>query len=518
MSGDESEPGLPSSEEVHSSGIDGLDKILRGGFPREGMHIIQGGPGTGKTTLALQYLLRGTADGDRGLYFTASQSRRGLERIARSHGWSLDGITVHELSPNLIGNAAAADQSVLHTADVELDELTHTLRDVLDKVAPRRVILDSLGALRLLAASTARFHREVIRLQQFLVERNCTGLFLADWPTDSAAGGEVDLQTLATSMIHLSTTSPDYGEVRRSLRVVKVRGVAISGGCHNFRIRTGGLQVFPRLALELKREYTEFRTVPSGIKVLDELLGGGLENGTTCMLIGPPGSGKSSLGSVFVRKYAEQGGRSTIFLFDERPETFKGRAAGLGVNLQPAIEAGNVSVVLLDPAEITPGEFAQSVRSAVERDQSRLIMIDSLTGYFNAMGSGQMLAVQMHELITFLSRSGVLTLLVVAEGGGLGVGPTNSQTDISYLSDSIILMRMFETGGMIRRCLSALKKRQGEHETTIREILIKPGSIDVSAEPLNHLRHILGGDPDPVTVLGEGCAVAANPAGPGDGG
>jgi circadian clock protein KaiC len=490
--------GEPGAESADSSGVEGLDHVLRGGFPRDGIHLIQGGPGTGKTTLGLQYLLAGTATGDKGLYLTAAQTRRGLERIAHSHGWSLDAITVHELSPpGVTGDAAAAEQTVLHTADLELDELGRELRQVIERIAPRRVVLDSLAAIRLLAGSTARFHREVVRLRQLLIRSDCNTLFLSDsGPSDAEAG--TDLQSLATSAVSLEQIAPDYGDVRRRLQVIKIRGVPYQGGYHYFRIRTGGLEVYPRLVPDFHKEYTDFKTVPSGIETLDHLLGGGLELGTTCLFIGPPGTGKSTLAAVFARSAGEKDMKTAFFLFDERPETFKARSKGLGIDLKPHMDGDRLSLAMLDPGAITSGQFAQEVRRVVEEEHAQLVVIDSLTGYFNAMGNSSTLPVDMHELLTFLSRSGVLTILIVAaQEGVLGLG-SQPATDISYLSDSVIVTRMFEADGVIRRCMAAIKKRQGEHETTIREVFIKPGSVDVSKEPLRKFRGLLGGQPEPL--------------------
>ncbi len=479
--------------EVASTGIPGLDAILLGGFPRDEVHLVQGSGGTGKTTLALQFLIAGSQAGETGLYITLSQTKRGLETIARSHGFSLDGLVVEELSAGTVAERAAADQTVLHTSDLELGELTRDLCARIDQIQPRRVIVDSIGVIRLLAGSAPRFHREVILLRQFLARRSCTVLFLDDGPAEGKSEGRAhtEFHNIATSVVHLDQIPPEYGEVRRRIRVVKVRGVAFQGGYHNFRIRKGGLQVFPRLG-PTTTEYNDFQTVPSGLAVLDHLLGGGLEQGTACLFVGPPGTGKSTLASIFCRSEAERGDVASIFLFDERPETFAARAKGLKIDLAPHLAAGRVLLKQLDTSSVSAGEFADQIREAVVRDGAKIVVIDSLTGYFNAMGESPMLLVQMHELLNFLSRHGVLTLLLIAQQGFMTVG-TVAHVDVSYLSDSIIVLRSFVAGGKVRRCLAAVKKRQGEHETTIRELFLDSRGVRIGETALRDVRHVLGG-------------------------
>lgn len=464
------------------------------------MHLVRGGSGTGKTTLAAQFLLAGVRAGERGLYISLAQTRKGLEELARSHGWSLEGVDIHELPPSLVADSMAAHQTVLHTSEVELHELTEELRRVVEQHQPRRVVFDSLGIIGLLAGGAARYHREIVSLRQFLTDQGCTALFLDDWQVgmDPESASESPFSGLATSAIYMAQRVPDYGDVRRRILVSKVRNVAFEGGYHDFRIRKGGLEVYPRLGAP-EEEYTDFQSIPSGIATLDELLGGGLELGTTCLFIGPPGTGKSTLASVFTRSAALQGHATAIFLFDERPETFKARAKALGVDLSPLIAENRLLLRKMDTSSITPGEFAQRIRTAVEEHQVKVIVIDSLTGYFNTMESTTMLVVQMHELLDYMNRNGVLTMLLLSQEEVLNIGP-NSRIDVSYLSDSIIVLRMFESGGEIRRCLSAIKKRQGEHKTSIRELFIRPGEVTIGSEPLRRLRHILGGTPE---LLGE---------------
>ncbi len=470
------------------TGIAGLDEILRGGLPRGDLHLLLGSAGTGKTTLALQFLLTGVAAGEIGLYITLAQTPKWLEAIAQSHGWSLSGLIVHELSPA----GLAVQQTVLHTDEVELGELTEGLRQVVENVKPRRLVFDSISILFMLSGSRTRYYQELTRLREFLAGR-CTSLFLGDSNTEveerSSGSG---LDTLATSVIVLDQSAPDYGDVRRRVRVVKVRGVEFQSGYHNFRIRTGGLQVYPRLG-SLGVPYTAFHPYDSGIGPLDELLGGGLEKGTTCLIMGPSGSGKSTMAAVYARAVAEAGERTAIFLFDEREETWTARSEGIGLKIADHIAGGRLVFDEVETSRVTPGEFAQQVRSAVDAG-AKVVVIDSLTGYFNAMANAPMLVIQMHELLRYLSRRGVLTIVLVSQEGILSV--KQSILDISYLSDTILLLRFYEDRGTVHRCLSAVKKRHGEHETTIRELLIRTGSVDVGATPLINFRRILSGEPE----------------------
>jgi circadian clock protein KaiC len=492
------EPSAPGDDQAASTGVEGLDEILRGGFTRDEMHLIRGGSGTGKTTLALQFLLAGARAGERGLYISLAQTKKSFDMLARSHGWSLEGLTVHEVTSDAIAGSMAAHQTVLHTSEVELNELTRELRRVVEQSQPRRAVFDSLGMIGLLAGGVARYHREIASLRQFLTGHGCTTLFLDDWQVggEPESAPESPFSALATSVVNMEQRVPDYGEVRRRILVSKVRNVAFEGGYHDFRILTGGLEVYSRLEAP-EQEYTDFRAIHSGIATLDELLGGGLDLGTTCLFIGQPGMGKSTLASIFARSAVLQGDAAAIFLFDERPETFKERSTALGIDLSPHLTEERIFLQKMDTSSITPGEFAHRVRQAVEGRRVKVVVIDSLTGYFNAMESTTMLVVQMHELLDYLNRNGVLTMLLLSQEGFM-TGGGKSAVDVSYLSDSVIVLRMFEMGGDIRRCLSVVKKRQGEHMTSIRELFIRPGEVTVGSEPLRRVRHVLSGEPESI--------------------
>ena len=475
-----------------STGIKELDEILGGGFVRGELHLLEGGPGTGKTTIALQFLLEGVRAGERCIYLTLAQSRRALEEIAASHGWSLDGFELHELSPSGVVETVAAQQSVLHTADVELAAVTREIGELVHRVKPRRVVLDSMGTIRLLAGSRERYHREILSLKELLTAQRCTALFIAESHVTRDAGSDSgDLQTLCASITELDQETPDYGTVRRRLRVVKTRALEHEGGVHNFNIFTGRLEIYPRLGGFQRKDHGVGVVLQSGVSGLDEVLGGGLQEGTTCVLVGPPGSGKSTLGGCFVHEAAKRRERSAIYLFDERAVTFLSRSKAVGINLEPALRAGRLVLHQLDTTSISAGEFAHRVRLEVEDHDTRVVLIDSLTGYFSAIPNDKMLMAQMHELLMFLGRSGVLTLLIVVQPGFMTVGETHS-VDVSYLSDTILVLRQFEAGGHVRRCIAAMKKRGGEHSTTLRELLIQPGSVQLG-EVLAQYENILSG-------------------------
>jgi circadian clock protein KaiC len=488
------EPKLPHVSPVRpplaGSGVTGLDQVLGGGFPRGEMHIVQGVAGTGKTTMALSFLREGVRLGESTLYVTLSQPKSHLERIAISHGWSVEGMVVQELAPGTVAERLSARQSVLATSDVELQEVFQELAATVARVKPLRAVLDSVSIVQILAGHQ-RYHHELVTLRQLFVENGCTVLFLSDHPAETQQGSqpEVEFHPLAGCVLHLEQEPRMYGDVRRKIRIVKSRGLRSAGGYHDLKIRTGEMEVFPRLGAYTQPEHSEFTVLASGIKALDQSLGGGLEFGTACLLVGPSGVGKSTLASIFVTAAAAKGKHAAIFLFDERPETYKARAEGVKIGLRPHIESGRVMLRQIDPAEIAPGEFAQQVRQTIERQHSAVVVIDSVAGYFNAVGSSDLFIAQLHELLTFLSRRGVLTIITAAQVGFMSIGELRG-VDVSYVSDAIMVLGFFEHAGDLRRFAVAVKKRQGGHGSEVRELVISGDGVQIG-EPLREFGRIV---------------------------
>lgn len=473
-----------------ATGIPGLDHILGGGLPRHWLYLVQGAPGTGKTTLGLQFLLEGVRQGERVLYVTLSHTELELREIAGSHGWSMGGVPIYEFSAGEAANRLAADQTVLHTADVELGETTDALLEVIMRTRPERLVFDPINQIQLLTDSPLRYRRQLLTLKQTLTDLTCTSLFLAE---EHIPGGYPELQNLVHGTLVLEQRAPDYGSVRRRLQLVKGRGMVYLGGYHSFQIRTGGLDVYPRLDTRKRDGHARWKPVKSGVEELDTLLGGGLEEGIACMIVGPTGTGKTSIATLYAQAAAARGEPSAVFLFDERIETFYRRAEALGMDLQAYTEAGVVQVLQVDTGELSPGEFAHVVREAVETGGAKVVVIDSLTGYLNAMTQEKLLITQMHELLTYLSQRGILTFLIMAQGGVLGEGEIEP-LDISYLADAVVFLRHFESEGRIRRAISVIKKRHGAHESTIRELRITELGVEVG-EPLTAFSSILTGTP-----------------------
>ena len=476
-----------SDKPLISSGVRGLDAVLNGGLPRERMYMLQGAPGTGKTTLALQHLIDGRRCGECGLYVTLSESRDELHAVARSHGWSLDGIAIFELSAAAPAEAEDEENTLYVPAEVELNERVRALLGEVDRVKPKRIVLDSCSELRLLAQSPLRFRRQLLGLKAELVQRGCTILLL-----DNPEGGNELLQSLAHGVIALEQLSPSYGAERRRLRVLKLREVAFRGGYHDFVIRHEGVDVFPRLVAAEHHEDFVAEPVSSGLPALDALLGGGPDRGTSMLIVGPAGSGKSALASQYVVHAAGRGEPAAIFAFDEAKRTLQARALGLGMKLDQYIASGLVRVQQVDPAELSPGEFVSAVRAAVERDGARVLVVDSLNGYLHAMPEEQFLLAHMHELSSYLRQQGVLCILVVAQHGFLG--SMSAPVDLSYLADNVLMTRYFEANGRVRKALSVVKKRTGMHESTIRELSLAAGGIQVGPA-LAQFHGVLSGVP-----------------------
>jgi circadian clock protein KaiC len=476
------------------TGISGLDDILRGGFPKNCVYLISGAPGSGKTTLAMQFLLEGARCGERCLYVTLSESRAEIDKVARSHGWDLSRLTLRELIPSERNLSPDAQITVFNPSDMELGETTQAMIEAVNEHRPQRVVLDSLSELRLIAQNPLRYRRQVLALKQFFSGHDCTVLML-----DDRAGATEDdhLQTVAHGVVHLEQLANQYGAERRRLRVTKMRGVSFRGGYHDFAIRRGGLDVFPRLvAAEHGAPFVD-QEVSSGNAQLDQLLSGGLPRGTSTLLLGPAGAGKSSVATQFASAAVARGERAAMFVFDETTGTLRSRSRKLGIPIERPVETGLLSVQQVDPAELSAGEFAAIVRRAAEgRDSvgtpAKLIVVDSLNGYLNAMPEENFLTAQLHELLSYLGQLGVVTILTVSQSGM--VGQMSSPVDTTYLADNVILFRYFESRGVIRRAISVVKKRSGQHERTIRELDMGAPGIMVG-EPLTDFQGILTGVP-----------------------
>ena len=471
------------------TGVPGLDDILHGGLIKNRLYLVDGNPGAGKTTLSLQFLLQGAAEGLRCLYITLSETREELQAGAASHGWSLDGLDVVELVTDEGALDADSHLTLYHPSEVELGETMRKVLAAVERVNPSRVVLDSLSEMRLLAQSSLRYRRQILALKQFFSGRRCTVLLLDDRTSE---GPDLQLQSLAHGVISLDHTAPAYGTARRQLRVIKFRGSDFRGGFHDFQIRRGGLAVFPRLVSAEHVVPFDGGQLQSGVAALDALLGGGLGRGTSTLLVGPPGTGKSTLALHYVAAAAAAGEHAAVFIFDETKNTLLTRAAALGLSITEGSGPGEILVRQVDPAELTPGAFAWLVRQAVEVNGARVVVIDSLNGYLNAMPDRQVLTAQLHELLTYLNHRGVVTFLVVAQIGTIGA--MQSPVDASYLADGVIMLRFFEHGGSVKKAISVLKKRSGPHEHSIRELRFDGSGIHLS-EPLMQFRGILSGTP-----------------------
>ncbi|HEY7118145.1 MAG TPA: ATPase domain-containing protein, partial [Tepidisphaeraceae bacterium] len=439
-----------------ATGLVGLDLILGGGLPRDRVYLIQGDPGVGKTTLALQFLLEGRRLGEQGLYVTLGETPQELEGVAMSHGWSLDGIEVLEISTGESEEDLREDESydVFHPSEIELGEVMRSLFARADRVKPRRVVIDSLSEVRLLARDPLRFRRQLLALKRYFVAHGATVLLLDAGPDLKL--GELQSNTLVHGVIRMEQHVPAFGVKRRRLAVVKLRGVRFDDGYHDYKIETGGVCVYPRMVAAGHGSTGPRDDLTSGLAELDDLLKGGLSRGTSTVVTGPAGSGKSMLAAQYVAAAAARGERTAVFDFDESESTFVTRCEGVGIPVREHIATGRVRLVQVDPGELSPGEFAHMVRQSVERDGVSVVVIDSLNGYLNATPDERFLLVQLHELLTYLGNFGVCTLLLVAQHGMLGGG--QSPLDASYLADTVVMLRYFEFGGQVRKALSVVKK------------------------------------------------------------
>ncbi len=482
---------------IAASGVQGLDEILSGGFTPRRLYLIEGVPGSGKTTLAMQFLLEGARCQEPVLYVTLSETKEELEDTAASHGWSLEGITVHEVVPG--ENSLNEDEhyTMFHPSEVELNETTKTILQAVEQLKPQRVVFDSLSELRLLAGSPLRYRRQILSLKQYFAGRNCTVLLLDDM---TSSDRDLQVQSISHGVVLLEQLNPEYGSDRRRVRVVKYRGRQFRGGYHDYEIVRGGLTVFPRLVAADYRVQSDHRRLPSGIAELDTLLGGGIESGTSTLIVGAAGTGKSSLAAQFASAAAERGERTAMFIFDESLSTLLTRTAGLGIDLNKHFDSRMIDIQSIDPAELSPGEFCSRIQRAVEKDNASMLVIDSLNGYLNAMPGERNLIIQLHELLMYLGQRNVATLLISAHQGLIGANMT-SAVDASYLADAVVLLRYFEARGEVRQAISVMKKRGGRHERTIREFRLSEGRIELG-EPLRNFRGILTGVPTAETEAG----------------
>ena len=472
------------------TGVQGLDDILEGGLPGGHMYLLEGDPGTGKTTIAMQFLLQGVREGRKVLYVTLSEPRKELEGSATSHGWDMSQMPVVEFVPDEASFSTDQQYTVFHPSDVELASTITRLTEEISKAQPSLLVIDSLSELRLLAMDSMRYRRQLLALKQFFAGRSTTVLMLDDRTAD---GHDLQLQSIAHGVIRLEKRHRSYGTTRRQMEVMKLRGSTFREGFHDYNIHKKGVVVYPRLIAAEHDTPFDGEQLASGIPELDRMFGGGLPRGSSTLLIGPSGVGKSSIAMQYALAAAKRGDRAIIYAFDEGLRTAKARAAGLGMDLQAEIDQGTLSMTQVDPAELSPGEFIWQIRSDVNDRDTRVVVIDSLNGFFYAMPGESDLLLHLHELLAYLNQKGVVTILALAQHGL--VGSMQAPVDVSYLADTVVILRYFEAMGRIRQSIAVLKKRVGSHERTLRELTFKPGSIQIG-EPLEEFQGILTGVPE----------------------
>src|ERR1700733_14466921 len=477
-----------------STGCPGLDHVLNGGFPRGRLYLIEGDPGAGKTTLALQFMREGVRKGERALYITLSESRADLAHAAQSHGQTMDNIEVVELLPSEGDLLPEQQYTVFHPAEVELNDRMQRIVKEIQRVRPERLVIDALSELRMLAKDPLRYRRQILSLKDFMSDQECTVLLLDD---RSSRDPDLQLHSIVHGVVSMDKVPREYGRTRRQLEIVKLRGTPYREGFHDYSIVTGGVIVFPRLIAADSRTDQPPEAVSSGIAELDALTGGGLDRGTSTLLIGPAGCGKTSLAMQWAATAAKRGEACAMFAFEEAPRTLITRAAGLGIDIRPYLANGKITIQRVDPAEMSPGELVASVQEHVENQSTRMVVLDSLNGYLQSMPGEQFLAVHLHELLAYLGNRGVLTLMILAQAGTIG-SPLQSAVDVSYLADNILLLRYFETHGEVRQAISTIKRRSGSHEHTIRELKLGPDRIHIG-RPLRDFQGVLTGTP---TFLG----------------
>ena len=473
------------------TGIGGLDNILGGGLVADRIYLIDGDPGAGKTTLGLQFLIQGMRTGERGLYVTLSETNDELAEVARSHGWDLSGLDILELAPSEDALAADSENTLYHAWEIELGQTTRALLERVEARKPTRVVLDSLSEMRLLAQSPLRYRRQILALKQFFAGRHCTVLLLDDRTSDAS---DLHLQSIAHGVVALDRLSPEYGVMQRRLQVLKMRGRSFRAGYHDYLIARGGITVFPRLvSAEHIGEYPPGQ-LKSGVAQLDAVMDGGLDRGTSVLIMGPAGAGKSTFSAQYAYAAAERGDNVAFFVFEESRRLLLTRTAGLGIDLQKHVDNGHVFIRHVDPGEMTIGQLVHLIREQVEERGAKMVVIDSLNGYLNAMPEVRFLGLHLHELLSYLGQRGVTTLMVMAQHGLIS---DNMQTpvDTSYLADAVILLRYFEAAGSVRQALAVVKKRGGAHERTIREYRFTRDGILIG-EPLREFQGVLRGTPE----------------------
>lgn len=482
------------------TGVPGLDDIVGGGLPAKGLYLLKGQPGTGKTTLGLQFLLEAARHREKCLYLCLAETSGQLTSIAEAFGWKLDGVEVHELRRRRQsgGEAERERYTVFNPSEVELEEISREILEQLDRVRPTRLVLDSLSEIRLLAADPSRYRRELLSLSDQISGRNCTGL-LIDVEVESSEASVAE--TLVAGVLHMEHLSPAYGGERRRARVRKLRASKSVGGYHDLVIRDQGVEIFPRLVAAPYRTAHSSAAVPSGNPELDALLGGGLDYGTSTVLLGAAGTGKSTVAALFAAAAATRGERGAMLCFDESPTNLLFRTRSLRIPLAKQVEAGKVELLPVDPAEFTPGELAHRIRMQVEAG-ARIVVLDSINGYLSALPEERFLSAHLHELLAFLAEKGVATILTLALHGFFGAVP-ESPVNVSYIADTVLLLRYFQSAGEVKQAVSVIKKRTGNHERTIRELRFGPDGVRVGP-PLTQFSGVLTGHPFEVMEASRG--------------
>jgi circadian clock protein KaiC len=488
-----------------STGVEGLDAVLVGGLARNRLHLLEGSPGTGKTTVALQFLLAGAAAGETGIYVSLAETDEELTDGAASHGWKIpERVKIFELVPPESVLDTDQHQSLLYSSDLELGETTQRIFEEIERVKPKRVVIDSLSEIRLLAQSSLRYRRQILALKHYFAKHQSTVVMLDDLTSEAT---DRAVHSIAHSVIHLDQLAPIYGGERRRLRVVKCRGQSFRGGHHDFIIGQGGVRVFPRLVAAEARTHSKSDQFQSGIRELDNLLGGGLAKGSSTLVIGPAGVGKSLLALQFIESAVKRGEKAAMFVFDEEVGMLIARAKQLGIDLQAMCDANQLFIEQMDAAELSPGEFSHRVRTRVDEEGSTVVVIDSLSGYEAAMPEEQFVVLHLHELIQYLNRRGVATFITLAQHGM--IGDMRQNIDVTYIADTVILLRYFEATGRVRRAISVIKKRSGSHEDTIREFRIHEKTGLTVGPVLEEFQGVLRGVP---TYVGKGLPLTGDAA------